>query len=72
MGKAVGSAGGYIAGERRWIDLLVNSARSLIYSTAPTPAQAAASLRGMEIIASERGAALRRKLWDLSAELVGL
>ena len=63
LGKAVGSAGGYLAADRRWIDLLLNSARSFIYSTAPPPAQAAASLRGLEIIASQRGATLRDRLW---------
>ena len=45
MGKALGSAGGYLAASRAWIDLLINKARSFIYSTAPPPAQAAASPR---------------------------
>ena len=64
LGKALGSAGGYVAGERRWIDLLLNRARSFIYSTAPPPAQVAASLCGLNVISSPRGAALRRKLWE--------
>ena len=42
LGKAVGSAGGYLAASRAWINLLTNKARPFIYSTAPPPAQAAA------------------------------
>ncbi len=63
LGKAVGSAGGYLAADRRWIDLLVNSARSFIYSTAPPPGQAAAALAGLELIATGPGAKLREALW---------
>ena len=50
LGKAVGSAGGYLAASRAWINLLTNKARPFIYSTAPPPAQAAASLCGIDII----------------------
>ena len=64
LGKAVGSAGGYLAAERRWIDLILNNARSFIFSTAPPPAQVAASQRGLEIIASARGRKLRDRLWE--------
>lgn len=63
LGKAAGAAGGYLAANRRWIDLVLNRARSFIYSTAPPPAQAAAALAGLEVIASERGAELRAALW---------
>lgn len=64
LGKAVGSAGGYLAASRAWINLLLNKARPFIYSTAPPPAQAAASLCGIEVIASSRGKALRNRLWS--------
>ena len=43
MSKALGVSGGYIAGSRSLIDLLVNRARSFIYSTAQPPALAAAA-----------------------------
>lgn len=62
LGKAVGSAGGYLAASRSWIDLFINRARTFIFSTAPPAAQAAASLAGLEIISSQEGKNLRRHL----------
>ena len=62
LGKAVGSAGGYIATTRHYADLLINKARSFIYSTAPPPAQAAASLASLNLIASAEGSTLRDQL----------
>ena len=38
--KAIGLSGGYLCADRAWIDLLINRARSFIYSTAPGPALA--------------------------------
>jgi 7-keto-8-aminopelargonate synthetase-like enzyme len=58
----VGSAGGFIAGSEALIDHLVNSARSFIFSTAPGPAGVAAARAGLEVIGSEDGERLRRKL----------
>lgn len=62
LGKAVGSGGGYIATTRAMADLLVNTARSFIYSTAPPPAQSAAAAAGLRLIASPEGSALRNRL----------
>ena len=64
LGKSAGVAGGYIAAKKVFIDLLVNRARSFIYSTAPPPAQSAGALAGLQIIRSEEGSALRKKLWS--------
>lgn len=64
LGKAAGVAGGYIAANRQWIDLLINKARSFIYSTAPPPAQMAAAGAALDIIQSEEGRQLRDKLWS--------
>lgn len=64
LGKAAGVAGGYIAASRNWIDLILNKARSFIYSTAPPPAQAAAAQEAIEIIRSSEGTTLRAKLWE--------
>ncbi len=43
LSKAAGLHGGYVCGSRGLIDLLINRARSFIYSTAPPPAVAAAA-----------------------------
>lgn len=55
LGKAVGASGAYVAGTRALIDLLVNRARSLIYSTAAPPAVAGSALAALKLIASEEG-----------------
>jgi 8-amino-7-oxononanoate synthase len=64
LSKAAGLAGGYVAATRDWIDLLVNRARSFIYTTAPPPALAHAAVTALEIIRSSEGGALRVKLAD--------
>ena len=62
LGKAAGAHGATIAGNRLLRDLLINSARSLIFSTAPPPHVAAAATKGLEIIASTEGERLRLQL----------
>ena len=64
LGKALGVSGGYIAGSRVLIDLLVNRARSFIFSTAPSPAIAAACRAALRIVNSREGDALRAKLQE--------
>jgi 8-amino-7-oxononanoate synthase len=64
LGKALGSSGGYICGSRRLIDLLVNRARSFIFSTAPAPAAAAAAAAGLELAQSDEGGQRNRALWQ--------
>lgn len=64
LGKAAGVAGGYLATSRVWADLMINRARSFIYSTAPPPAQAAAAFTALEIIQSKYGHQLREQLWN--------
>ncbi len=49
LSKALGSVGGFVAGSRRLIDWLHNHARTMIYSTAPPVAAAAAALRALEL-----------------------
>ena len=61
LSKAAGSFGAYCCGSKGLIDLLVNKARSFIYTTALPPAVAAASKKAIEIIRDEP--ALRQKLW---------
>jgi 8-amino-7-oxononanoate synthase len=71
LSKAFGSHGGYVVGERRLIDWLVNRARPYVFSTAAPAAVAAASLAALEIVVHEperrtklleRAADLRRRL----------
>jgi 8-amino-7-oxononanoate synthase len=64
LGKALGSSGGYVCGSRELIDLLVNRARSFIFSTAPVPAAAASARAGVELVQSAEGAQLNRRLWE--------
>lgn len=63
LSKAIGSSGGFIAGPASLIDLLINRARTFIYSTAPPPAAIAAAIEGLGIIASGTGDQLRATLW---------
>ena len=73
LGKALGVSGGYIAGSRTVIDYLINRARSFIFSTAPSPAVAAACRAALRIVQSEEGERLRARLREnlalLAAEL---
>jgi len=61
LSKALGSAGGYIAGSRALIDYLRNKARSFIYSTALPPAVIAAALTAFRVI--EQEPQIRENLW---------
>ncbi|MCF8096684.1 MAG: 8-amino-7-oxononanoate synthase [Desulfarculaceae bacterium] len=51
--KALGGLGGFVAGAPEVIEALVHGARSLLYSTAPPPAQAAVALAGLELVGAE-------------------
>ena len=68
LGKALGAGGGYICGSRTLIDLLVNRARSFIFSTAPVPAAAAAATAAIRFVQSAQGEARRKTLWARVAE----
>jgi 8-amino-7-oxononanoate synthase len=53
LSKALGSVGGFVAGQRRLIDWLSNRARPYVYSTAPPPATAAAALAALQVVQRE-------------------
>jgi 8-amino-7-oxononanoate synthase len=63
LGKALGAAGGFVAGSRPLIDLVINRARSFIFSTAPVPAQCAAASAALALVRSEEGEVLRQRCW---------
>jgi len=69
LGKAFGSAGGYICGSRPLIDCLINRARTFIFSTAPAPAAAAAATAGVRLVGSKAGEERRTQLWASVAAL---
>ncbi len=63
LGKALGGAsGGYTAGRKEIIELLRQRSRPYLFSNSLAPAIAAASLKVIEILESEEGATLRRRL----------
>jgi 8-amino-7-oxononanoate synthase len=76
MSKALGVSGGYVCGARRLIDLLINRARSFVYSTAPPPAVAAAAMAAVEFMMSPAGEnrrqLLRRNLAHFAAAMPAL
>jgi 8-amino-7-oxononanoate synthase len=62
LSKTLGSLGGFVAGPARFVELLVNRARPYIFTTATTPADAAAALAAVAIVSSPRGDHLRARL----------
>lgn len=69
LGKAAGVSGAYVAGSRALIDLLVNRARSFIFTTAPPPAVSAAALKSLNIISSQEGQR-RRELLNRNVQIM--
>jgi len=53
LSKALGTQGGYVAGSRAMIDVLVNRARSFVYSTGLSPMVAGAARAAVEIARTE-------------------
>jgi 8-amino-7-oxononanoate synthase len=62
LSKFLGSLGGYVAGPRPLVELLVNRARPFIFTTAPTPADTAAALAALAVLRSDHGHLLRARL----------
>ncbi len=69
LGKALGASGGYVAGSRRLVDLLVNRARSFIFSTAPVPAAAAAAGEAVRLLMAGELEVNRARLWKSVREI---
>ena len=62
LSKFLGSVGGFVAGPRPFVDLLINRARPFIFTTAGTPADAAAGLAALAVLRSAKGAELVDRL----------
>ena len=69
LGKALGSAGGYICGSQQLVDLLINRARSFVFSSAPVPAQAAAAKAAVDWVQTSEAEVARTRLWGLVDQL---
>jgi 8-amino-7-oxononanoate synthase len=70
LSKALGVSGGYVAASRTVCDLLINRARSLIYSTAPPPAVAWTARSAVALLQGPEGDVLREKLWSNKRQLL--
>ncbi len=68
LGKALGGAsGGYVAAHQEIIDLLRQRSRPYLFSNTLAPSIAAASLKVLELLDSDEGAALRRRVRENGA-----
>ncbi|OWY62020.1 hypothetical protein B7486_60650 [cyanobacterium TDX16] len=65
LSKALGSLGGFVAASAPWIDLLVNRARPLIFTTALSPADAGAALAAVRVCCSAEGDRLRARVREV-------
>jgi 8-amino-7-oxononanoate synthase len=74
LGKALGSAGAYVAGSRALVELVANRARSFVYTTGLAPAAVAAAGAALRIleIEPERRTVLRRHAERLRSGLEAL
>jgi len=70
LGKALGSAGGYLCARRPIIDLLINRARSFIYSTAPLPAAASAASAALAFLQTPAGRERQETLWQRIGDFI--
>ncbi|MDM5187101.1 glycine C-acetyltransferase [Bacillus sp. DX4.1] len=62
LSKAIGVVGGYVAGKQNLIDWLKVRSRPFLFSTALTPADAAACMRSIEILMESTE--LHDRLWE--------
>lgn len=81
LGKALGTAGAWVAGSQTLIEFLTSRARSFIFTTGTPPAMAAASLEALRLAQVEpwrrdavraRARRLRERLRDAGREVPGI
>jgi glycine C-acetyltransferase len=63
LSKAIGSVGGYVCGSRDLIDFLQQRARPFLFSTSHPPSVTATCQAAFELLDSEAGDKLIKKLW---------
>lgn len=69
LGKALGTAGGFIAGSSALIDLLLHRARTFLFTTANPPALVAAASAAVDLARGKEGQELRLRLTRLLEHL---
>ncbi|MCK5113299.1 MAG: 8-amino-7-oxononanoate synthase [Phycisphaerae bacterium] len=67
LSKALGTLGGFVAGPKVLIDLIRNTGRAYIYTTAPPPGICCAAIKSLEIIRTQPQR--REKLLQMAADL---
>jgi len=74
LGKALGSLGGFVAGSREFVEFLINTSRSFIFTTALPPSVVAAAIAALDVLnrnpslplrVQENASYLRRSLNEL-------
>jgi glycine C-acetyltransferase len=63
LSKAIGAIGGYVCGSRDLIDFLYHRARPFLFSTSHPPSVTATCQAAFELLDSEAGEKLIKKLW---------
>jgi 8-amino-7-oxononanoate synthase len=73
LGKALGGYGAYVCASGQLVELLINTARPFIYSTAPPPPSVGAALAALSMLADRPGMVeqLRRNAATLRERLIG-
>ena len=66
LSKALGAVGGAVCGPASLVDLLINRARSFIFTTGLSPADTAAARESLRIVRSSEGEALIRHLRQMT------
>lgn len=61
LGKALGSSGAYTVGSHEFVHYLINTCKPFLFTTAPTPASAAAASAALTLV--QQDPARRARLW---------